>query len=70
MSILFHHYKELKECISEVERTEEAGRVANTNSSKKEVWLTKKKEEEKQEGQEEAPSTLDSCFIKNKIAES
>jgi hypothetical protein len=24
MSILFHHYKELKECMSEVERIEEA----------------------------------------------
>ncbi len=37
ISILFHHYKELKECISEVEQIE-----AKVNSKKKE-WLTKKK---------------------------
>ncbi len=41
MSILFHHYKELKECISEVERIE-----AKVNDSKKKEWLTIKGEEE------------------------
>jgi len=40
MSILFHHYKELKECISEVEMKE------NRVNSKKKVWLKIKKEEE------------------------
>jgi hypothetical protein len=40
-SILFHHYKELKECIPEVEMIEN-----RVNSSKKKVWLTIKKEEE------------------------
>jgi hypothetical protein len=34
ISILFHHYKELKECISEVEQLEEASSRATTNSSK------------------------------------
>jgi glycerol kinase len=41
-------------------------------NSKKKEWLTKKEEEkEKQEEKEEVPATtLDSYFIKNKIAES
>ena len=39
ISILFHHYKELKECISEVEMIE------NRVNSKKKAWLTIKKEE-------------------------
>jgi hypothetical protein len=70
MSILFHYYKELKECISEVERVEEASRATD---SKKKDWLTKEKEEEeKHEQKEEVPATttLDSYFIYNKIAES
>jgi hypothetical protein len=44
MSILFHHYKELKECISEVEQIQEASTVTNDSSKKKERWLTKKEE--------------------------
>ena len=51
ISILFHHYKELKECITEVKQLE--GKV-NINSKNKEVLMIKK-EEEKQE--EEAPAT-------------
>ena len=47
ISILFHHYKELKECISEVERIEEASSRATDSSIKKKEWLTIKKEEEK-----------------------
>jgi hypothetical protein len=45
ISILFHHYKELKECISEVERIEQltSSRDTDSNSSKKE-WLTIKEE--------------------------
>jgi hypothetical protein len=41
MSILLHHYKELRECISEVERIEAR---ANDNSSKKRSGLTIKEE--------------------------
>jgi hypothetical protein len=60
MSILLYHYKQLTECISEVERIED--RV--NNSKKKRRGLTKKEEEE-QEEKEEMPVTLDSYFIKN-----
>ena len=35
ISILFHHYKELKECICEVERIDEAASKANSDGSKK-----------------------------------
>lgn len=58
MSVLFHHYKELKECISEGERIEEkANRV---NSSKKREGSAEK---------EGLPTTLCSYF-NNEIAES
>jgi hypothetical protein len=40
MSILFHHYKELKECILRVEQIEEA-RVSDNSTKRK--GLTKKK---------------------------
>jgi hypothetical protein len=63
MSILLYDYKELTQCMSEVEQIE-----AKVNSKKKE-WLTKK-EEEKQEEKEEVSTTLDSWFIKNKIGKS
>jgi hypothetical protein len=65
MSILFHHYKELKECISEVERIEEAWL---TNSSNKNMGLTKKEEVSTTTT---TTTTLDSYFIfnNNKIAE-
>jgi hypothetical protein len=43
MSILLYDYKQLTQCISEVERIE-----AKVNSSKKKEWLTKK-EQEKEE---------------------
>src|ERR671922_2823480 len=42
MSILLYHYKQLTQCISEVERIE-----AKVNSNKKKEWLTIKEEEEK-----------------------
>ena len=50
ISILFHHYKELKECISEVEQMIEASSRAidNSYSSKKIDWLTQTEEEELQ----------------------
>jgi hypothetical protein len=41
MSILFHHYKELKECISEVEQIEEDSRATDSNNDE----FTKKEEE-------------------------
>src|SRR5215217_739189 len=59
MSILFHHYKELTECISEVER------IQDRANSKKNKRLTIK-----EEGEEIVPTTLDSYFIRNRIAES
>ncbi|MDQ3976562.1 MAG: hypothetical protein M3264_08545 [Thermoproteota archaeon] len=64
MSILLYDYKELTQCISEVERIE-----ARVNSKKKE-WLTvkKKKEEQKEQEKEEVPTTLDSYFIENKYS--
>jgi hypothetical protein len=46
ISILFHHYKKVKECISEVERIEEEARVTDSKNNEE---LTIKKEEEKQE---------------------
>ena len=60
MSILLYHYKELTECISEVERIE----AKVNNSKKKEGWLTIKKEVLKeQEEKEEVPTmTLDGYF--------
>jgi hypothetical protein len=62
MSILFHHYKELKECVEQVEQIE-----ARVNNSKRK-GLTKKEEKQKQK---EIPiATLDSYFISNnKIAQ-
>ena len=55
ISILFHHYKELKECISEVGRIETSGYTEN-----KRLVIMDEEEEE-----EEVPSTLDS-FLPNK----
>jgi hypothetical protein len=49
ISILFHHYKELKECISAVKEIEE-GQVKHSKK-REEEWLTIKEEEE--EGKEE-----------------
>jgi hypothetical protein len=47
MSILFHHYKDLKKRILVVERIETRA------NSKKRKWLMKKEEEETQRGREE-----------------
>ncbi len=55
MSILLYHYKQLTQCISEVERIE-----AKVNSrKKKKEWLTIKEEEER----EEVPITLDNFLL-------
>jgi hypothetical protein len=61
MSILYHHYKELKECLYEVKQLE--GKVNSSSGKNKE--LTIKKEEEKQQEKEEQaePATLDGYFL-------
>jgi hypothetical protein len=46
MSILFHHFKELKECMSEVKQLE--GKVNISSKNKEELMI--KKEEEKRMG--------------------
>jgi hypothetical protein len=73
ISILFQHYKELKECMSEVEQiiTDANSSRANdcSRSNKKLDWLTIKEEEEdtgEEEQQKiELPATLDGYFIHN-----
>jgi hypothetical protein len=67
MSILFHHYKELIQLISEVEQIEST-RVNSSSSKMKKEWL--KTKEEKLEDKEEMPTTLDGYFINNQITES
>jgi hypothetical protein len=57
MSIVFHHFKQLTECIEQVEWIED-----RVNSKNKGLTI---KEEEKQEEKEEVPTTLDSYFISN-----
>jgi hypothetical protein len=56
MSILLYHYKQLTECIKEVEWIE-----ARVNSKKTGLTI---KEEEKLEREEETPTTLDSYLTK------
>jgi hypothetical protein len=56
ISILFHHYKELKECISEVEQIEGANRA--TDDSSKNMGLTIEEEQ-----REEVATTLDGYFL-------
>jgi hypothetical protein len=63
ISILFHNYKELKECKSEVEQIEEARAIDDGRKKRSRLTI----EEETKEKQE-VPITLDSYFIKNKIA--
>jgi hypothetical protein len=47
---VFHHYKELKECVYEVMRIAVSRGSSNSNSnSKKKEWLMEKEEEEEQE---------------------
>jgi hypothetical protein len=52
MSILLYDFKELTQCISEVERIE-----AIVNSKKKERLTIKEEEQQKQEEKEEVPTT-------------
>ena len=65
MSILLYDYKQLTECISEVEQIE-----SRVNSKKKDWSTMQRKEEEQeeekqQEEEEELPTTLDGYFIQN-----
>jgi hypothetical protein len=64
ISILFHHYKELKECISEVKQLE--GKVNSSNSSKNKEELTIMKEEEERQ-EEVSIDTLDGYIIQNNV---
>jgi hypothetical protein len=57
MSVLFHHYKELKECVSEVEQIEGVSSRATDDSSKNR-GLTIEEEQK-----EEIPATLDDYFL-------
>src|SRR5215208_6270580 len=58
MSILFHHYKELMQLTSEVERMKEATATTANNSSKKkkkEVTIEEEGKEKEQAAEEEVP---------------
>jgi hypothetical protein len=61
ISILFHHYKELKECISDIEQIIDTTSIANDSSrnNKQIEWLRQREQEEEQELKEEMPTTLD-----------
>ena len=66
ISILFHHYKELKECISEVEQMIEASSRAidDSYSSKKIDWLMIREEQEQELKEEMLPlTTLDEYVL-------
>lgn len=58
ISIIFHHYKELKECNAEVKEIE-AGQVNHSKKNEKEWLTTKEEEQETQEQEKEIPTTLD-----------
>jgi hypothetical protein len=60
MSILFHHYKELIQLISEVENMEKAAATTtttttNSRSKKKKKELTIEEGKEKEQAEEESP---------------
>jgi hypothetical protein len=56
MSILFHHYKELIQLISEVENMEKAATTTtNSRSMKKKKELTIEEGKEKEQAEEESP---------------
>jgi hypothetical protein len=56
ISILFHHYKELLECIEELKEIE-----AKVNAKENKYWMTKEEEESKR--MEEIPTILDDGFF-------
>jgi hypothetical protein len=53
ISILFHHYKELKECIYEVMRIAVSRGSSNRSNKKKERLMEKEEEEEQEKNQSE-----------------
>jgi hypothetical protein len=63
MSILLHHFKELTECISEVERTE--AKVNSDGSSSSSRSTQGRLMNEVKEKDEEIPTTLDGFLMKN-----
>ena len=65
-SIIFHHYKELKKCILEIEQIEGTSRATDRSSNKKLDLLTTRKEEQDTRDKErkiELPAGLDGYFI-------
>jgi hypothetical protein len=74
MSILFHHYKELIQLLSEVEQMEEAT-IVNSNKrfvingkeeeKQQDSKMTNKKKKKSPTAKKEEPSKLDSYFINN-----
>ena len=62
ISILFHHYKELLECIKEIEEME-AANDSKTNFTENNKFSSTIKEEEEEELKEEIPATLDGYFL-------
>jgi hypothetical protein len=64
MSILFHHYKELLECVREIEKMEAAASTANFKSKENMKYSTIMEEEsEAKEIEEIIPTTLDGFFF-------
>jgi hypothetical protein len=63
ITILFNHYIQLKECISEVELLEASRTNGSSSCNKKIDWLTIKGEEET------LHAILDSSRVKNRISE-
>jgi hypothetical protein len=58
ISILFHHYEELKKCISEIEQIDASRATDSSSGSNKKIdWLTLREEKVNEEQEEEAPST-------------
>jgi hypothetical protein len=63
MSILLHHFKELTECINEVERIE--AKVNSDGSSRSSRSTQGRLMNEVKEKDEEIPTTLDGFLMKN-----
>jgi hypothetical protein len=63
MSILLHHFKELTECINEVERIE--AKVKSDGSSRSSRSTQGRLMNEVKEKDEEIPTTLDGFLMKN-----
>ena len=61
MSILLHHFKELTECIKEVERIE--AKVNNNDGGSISINTQRLMKEVKKEEEEKMPTTLD-CFFR------